>query len=199
MLAGGESYGIDVASFQGSVQWPVVVRQHISFAYIKATQGITYVNPFFAADWDEAAAAHLPHGAYAFFSLCSSGVAQARRFLAVVPADPAALPPALDLELGGNCSTRPPAAEVAAQLAAFTAAVEAATRRPVVLYVGLDFAARYRSALPVVQPLWLRRTVQPSAPDVVIWQPKQTFQVAGIVGPVDLDLARLATLRRLRT
>jgi len=109
-LKAGEVYGIDVACFQGQVNWFQVAGDGVSFAYIKATQGTTYVNPFFSTDWKEAKA----YGAYQFFSLCSSGLAQAQPFLAAVPRDPAALPPAVDLGLKGICNLRPSASAVAA-------------------------------------------------------------------------------------
>jgi lysozyme len=194
----GESYGLDVASYQGDVQWPVLAARHISFAYIKATQGTTYVDPDFATDWRGAKEARLPHGAYQFFSLCSSGRAQARTFLATVPRDRGALPAAVDLELAGNCAARPCRSTVAAQLATLIASVRRATGKPVVLYVGRDFAARYHSAIPGRDPLWLRRAARPSSRSVVIWQSVQTVQLAGIPEPVDLDLTRLSELRRLR-
>jgi lysozyme len=38
-LRPGERYGIDVASYQGRVNWPAVSRDGIRFAYIKATEG----------------------------------------------------------------------------------------------------------------------------------------------------------------
>jgi lysozyme len=196
-LRTGQAYGVDVASFQGAVAWPLVARDGVSFAYIKATQGTTYVNPFFDADWRGAKAAGLAYGAYHFFSLCSSGAAQARRFLRVVPRDPTALPPAVDLELKGNCAARPSRAAVASALQTFVQVVQGSTHRPVVFYVGLDFAALYKLQGLQGHPLWLRRNRRPAQPVVVIWQPRAGFEVDGIAGPVDLDLARLGTLRAL--
>jgi lysozyme len=194
-LKSGEAYGVDVASFQGQVTWSEVARAGISFAYIKATQGTTYVNPYFETDWGGAKAAGLAVGAYEFFSLCSSGAAQAQTFLATVGHDPAALSPAVDLELKGNCSNRPSPSAVAAQLAAYVSAIEKSTGQRAIFYIGLDFAARYKLRILRLHPLWLRRTKRPSAGSVVIWQPRTSFAVGGIVGLADLDIGRLSTLR----
>jgi len=195
-LKSGEAYGIDVSSYQGQIAWPVVAKNGIAFAYIKATQGTTYVNPYFAEDWRGAKKSGFALGAYEFFSLCSSGLDQAREFLAVVPHDARALPPAIDLELKGNCAARPPAGTVGTQLEDFVTYVQRATGRKVVFYIGVDFANRYKLPILQTQPLWLRRDKPPSARAVVVWQPRGTFQINGIVGDVDLDVTRLSTLRR---
>jgi lysozyme len=194
-LERGESYGIDVASYQGQVAWSTVVGDGISFAYIKATQGATYVNPYFASDWQGATSSGVAHGAYEFFSLCSPGSDQAQFFLGTVPQDPSALPPAVDLELKGNCAHRPAPSSVSRQLSAFVAAVEASTGKTVVFYVGRDFAARYSLAIVAQHPQWLRRVLRPTARSVVVWQTGAPVRVSGVTGDVDLDLASLSVLR----
>ena len=191
-LRAGEAYGIDVAAFQGHGAWPQVARAGISIAYVKATQGTSYLNPLFTADWQGARASGLEVGAYHFFSFCSPRRAEARSLPAAVPKDPSALPPAVDLELRGNCSTRPSASEVTTQPAA---AVERSTGKTPLFYVGLDLAAHYKLAMLRMHSLWFRRTHRPSAASVAIWQPRALFQAKGIVGGVDLDIARLRTLR----
>jgi lysozyme len=197
-LRPGESYGIDVASFQGAVDWAQVKKNAVSFTYIKATQGTSYVNPFFRADWQGAKAAGLSYGAYQFFSLCSAGLDQARSFLAVVPRDRSALPAAVDLELRGNCAARPRASMVAAQLRAFVTAVEAGTHKTVLFYIGRDFAARYRLSMFRTSPQWQSRLRRPTDRHAVVWQPKAVFQIGGIATMVDLDVTTLPALRALR-
>jgi lysozyme len=188
-----------VSSVQGEVDWRAVAAQHVSFAYIKATQGETYLDPYFADDWAGAKAAGLAYGAYEYFSFCSSGLAQAQAFLNTVPDDPTALPPVLDLELKGNCSTRPSTAVVAGQVKAFVDTVQAATGKTVISYVGWDFAGRYRDlALLRTHPHWSRRVKRPSARAAVIWQVYSPVPVDGVAGDVDLDITRLASLRALR-
>ena len=61
--------GIDVSSHDHSVHpinWPVVAARGTRFAYIKSTEGRTYTNPYFAADYQGARDAGLLVGAYAF-------------------------------------------------------------------------------------------------------------------------------------
>ncbi|RKT74898.1 lysozyme [Saccharothrix variisporea] len=187
-LGDGERYGVDVSNHQGVVDWRAVAEDGISFAYVKASEGEDWVDSRFADNWAGAAAAGVPRGAYHFLSLCSDGRAQARHFLATAPPDPAALPPALDLELGGNCAARPDVEAVRREVDAFLAEVEAAWRRPVVLYVGDDWDERY----PVTQdrPRWTRHLLRRPDGDWHIWQLHNFAGVSGIDGHVDLNVLR---------
>lgn len=67
-----------------------VADDGVEFAYMKASEGRGWVDDHFAANWAGAA-----------------GAEQARNFLEVAPPSEDALPPAIDLELSGNCSERP--------------------------------------------------------------------------------------------
>ena len=119
--------GIDVSHHQGTIDWRRVAGAGIGFAYLKATEGSDFTDSRFRTNWTGAAAAGLPRGAYHYFTLCTPGRAQAAHFLATVPRDAAALPPAVDLELGGNCSARPAPAAVHREVDAFLAEVARAT------------------------------------------------------------------------
>lgn len=118
-LREGERYGIDVSHHQGPINWNRVARDDVSFAYIKATEGADFVDNQFAANWSEADSAGLLRGAYHFFTLCTAGEKQAENFLRVVPDDRDALPPAVDLELAGNCRARPDRTTVERELTTF--------------------------------------------------------------------------------
>lgn len=189
-LGPGEAYGIDVSSYQHRINWKQVARQHVSFTYIKATEGATWVDPQFAANWSGAAQGGIPHGAYHFYSLCSTGTAQARNFLRVLPLAPGGLPPAVDLELSGNCSQRPSLRSVAAQLSDFLRLVQHSTRQTVVIYLGSDFDHRYPLALYSHHPLWLRSILCRPAGSWTIWQVDGQAHIEGITTDVDLDVGR---------
>lgn len=75
--------GLDVSSHQGDVDWTSVAQQGARFAYVKATEGVNYTNPYFAQQYDGSAKAGLIHGAYHFATPdTSSGAAQADYFIA---------------------------------------------------------------------------------------------------------------------
>ena len=128
-------------------------------------------------------------GAYHFFTLCSPGRAQAEHFIATVPRVPA-LPPAVDLELAGNCKERPSEEDVRREVRAFIAAVERETRQSVLLYVGDDFEGRYPVREQLVRPLWNARFLRRPSGPWSVWQVMGFARVDGIRGRVDLDVMR---------
>ena len=65
--------GVDVSQYQGEIDWDALAAQDVRFAYIKATEGSSYVDPRLAGNWAGAALAGIPAGAYHFFSFDSSG------------------------------------------------------------------------------------------------------------------------------
>jgi GH25 family lysozyme M1 (1,4-beta-N-acetylmuramidase) len=91
--------GIDVSSWQGTVDW-VTVAKTAKFAYVKATEGTTFLSATFAAQYSGAKAAGLYTGAYAFARPNTPALAQADYFIdhAGVARDGKTLPLMLDLE-----------------------------------------------------------------------------------------------------
>lgn len=180
--------GIDVSHHQGAIDWTAVARDDVAFAYLKASEGGDHRDRLFAENWRSARAAGVATGAYHFFTFCRSGAEQARNFIAAVPVEADALPPAVDLEFGGNCGARPDGAAMRVELDAFLIAVENAYAKPALLYVTPEFFDAYRESLPA-RALWRRSIVR--APDAraswAVWQYHNRARVDGIVGPVDLN------------
>ena len=94
--------GVDVSSYQGEIDWQVLSEQDIDFAYIKATEGSSYKDPYFDRNFAAAAETQLRIGAYHFFSFESSGMTQAENFCSVVPGSVGMLPPVIDVEYYGE-------------------------------------------------------------------------------------------------
>jgi lysozyme len=190
-LEAGERYGVDVSSHQSEIDWENVAGDGIEFAYIKATEGGDYVDERFQQNWDDSAAAGLDRGAYHFFTLCRPGDEQAENFLRTLPADSDALPPAVDLELRGNCSRRPDRAWIERELGAFLTQVEDGTGQTVVLYIGDDFEGRYHIRDELTRPIWHRRVlIRPDVEGWWIWQVHGYASVDGIDGDADLNVMR---------
>ncbi|MEZ5167589.1 MAG: GH25 family lysozyme [Acidimicrobiales bacterium] len=190
-VADRERYGVDVSSHQGPIDWAAVARDNIDFAYLKATEGGDFVDEQFERNWDEAHAAALDVGAYHFFTLCRPGAEQAENFLHVVPAAELDLPAALDLELAGNCGSRPSVDWVHAEVAIWLDEVERATGREVLLYVGPRFDDRYGITATFDHRLWHRRILRrPDGDRWAVWQFSYFAQVDGIEGGVDLNVLR---------
>ena len=94
--------GVDVSSYQGNIDWPLLVSQDIDFAYIKATEGSSSQDRYFSQNWQEASKTGIRIGAYHFFSFESAGQTQAKNFIDTVDPVDEMLPPVIDVEYYGS-------------------------------------------------------------------------------------------------
>lgn len=106
-----EVRGVDVSHYQGDIDWQALKEQGVAFAYIKATEGKDFVDPFFDYNIREAEKAEISAGAYHFFSFDSLGSEQADLIIETVPKD-TDLPIALDVELYGEYKAFAPDREI---------------------------------------------------------------------------------------
>lgn len=185
--------GIDVSHHQGAIDWQAAAADGVRFAWIKATEGGDWVDPRFAENWAGAGAAGVPRGAYHFFTFCRPGADQAAHFLATLPPG-SALPPAVDLEYGGNCDARPDSAALGVELEAFLLAVEAGTGQRPLVYVTGELL-RDHVVMLIGERLWVRAIHHPlgmEAPvPAAVWQYSNIGRVDGIAGRVDRDACRV--------
>ncbi len=100
--------GVDVSHYQGNIDWDVLSKENISFAYIKATEGSGTKDERFEYNWNEALKTDLRIGAYHFFSFDSEGETQADNFIETVPVTDDALPPVIDFEFYGDKKSNKP-------------------------------------------------------------------------------------------
>lgn len=185
--------GIDVSSHQGQIGWKRLQSQGVDFVYIKATEGGDFVDRQFENNWNSAGQVGLKRGAYHFFTLCRSGADQAKNFIAQVPYDPSSLPPVVDLEFLGNCSTRPTISEVNKELSDYIGVAERHYGKRVYLYLTQEFDEKYEISKRHNRPLWLRSLIfEPrfGARPWTIWQVSNFRKIDGIVGRVDWNAMR---------
>lgn len=100
--------GIDVSEYQGEIDWNVISEQNVDFAFIKATEGSSYVDEYFNYNFNSAQKTDLKIGVYHFFSYDSAGQSQAEHFINTVPVFEEMLPPVADVEFYGDYSNNPP-------------------------------------------------------------------------------------------
>lgn len=185
--------GVDVSHHQGDIDWPKLPRAGLRFAYIKASEGEAFRDPRFETNWKAARAAGLAPGGYHFYSLCKGGRAQAANFLdALGKVGGAALPPAVDLEFGGNCALRPPAAKLVQEVSDFLQRVEAGTGCRPLIYTTQDFHAAYLAGEMSDHALWVRNVFRRPALEAGrhwrFWQFANRGRVDGVEGFVDLNV-----------
>jgi lysozyme len=89
--------GIDVSHWDGTMDWAQAVRAGARYAWIKATESLSYTDTQFKRNWLESDG-KLPRGAYHFWRASADPLKQARYFADVVGDDRGDLPPMLDVE-----------------------------------------------------------------------------------------------------
>ena len=188
--------GPDVASYQHPygqrIAWRKVKRAGKEFAIIKATEGTSYRNPWFARDYAGARRAGLVRGSYHFarpqYPIVRSARAQARYYahrLDTSSKRRKTLPPALDLEVSGGLGR----AALVTWAQTFLLELRRQTHRTPMIYTYPYFwtsalgdpaaLSRYR--------LWMASySSKPSVPHA-LWQYTSTAHVKGIAGGVDMS------------
>lgn len=107
--------GVDVSSYQGEIDWKVLEKQDVSFAFIKATEGSGFVDDYFAENYRNSAETKIRVGAYHFFSFDSPGKTQAENFINTVEKRDNMLPPVIDVEYYNGNGSDPPDEDKARQ------------------------------------------------------------------------------------
>jgi lysozyme len=120
-------------------------------------------------------------------------VSQARSFLAALAdVTGSGLPPAVDLEFGGNCGHRPREQEFIEELDSFLEQVKRATGCTPVLYVTQDFHRPYVAGRIEGYPLWVRNIFRRprlhEGADWLLWQYANRGRMPGVGTFIDLNV-----------
>ncbi|MFI7340996.1 GH25 family lysozyme [Streptomyces sp. NPDC050085] len=190
--------GIDVSKWQGGINWSAVRGAGIEFAWMKATEGTTYRDPNFSANYLGAYNAGVIRGAYHFARPdLSGGAAQANYFAdhgGAWSRDNLTLPGVLDIE--GSCYSKT-AAAMQSWILDFYTTYKARTGRDVVIYTSASWwnsCTGGWSGMSARSPLWVAHWTSAAAPTIprgfpfwTVWQYTSTGSVSGISGNVDRD------------
>lgn len=188
-------FGVDVSSYQGDVDWPVLTGQGVDFAFIKATEGSGLQDRFFLQNWENAQAAGIRVGAYHFFSYDSPGLTQAENFISMVPVTPGMLPPVVDIEFYGDNLKDPPELEhVRSILDPLLARLEEYYGQKPILYATYRSYRLYLQSGYEAYPLWFSSPVAvPLGKDWSFWQYSHSAHLDGYRGSegrIDLNVFR---------
>ncbi len=182
--------GIDASHHQGEIDWDALAAgEDVRFAFLKATEGEDHVDREYERNRAGARRAGIAWGSYHFFTFCTPGADQATHFLARVRDAPGALPPVADVEFSGNCRSWTSLEDIRAELAVFLRIVETVDGRRPLLYVTEEATERILDGRFADYPLWRRDVFfRPARADWLFWQYADNARLAGIVGPVDLNV-----------
>ncbi|GAA2795026.1 lysozyme [Kitasatospora paracochleata] len=165
-LAVAQTPGMDVSSWQGNVTWSTAWANGAKFAYIKATEGTSYTNPYFAQQYNGSYNVGMIRGAYHFaLPDRSSGTVQANWLVdhgGGWSADGKTMPPALDIEYnpyGATCYGLGQSAMVS-WIRSFSDTVHTRTGRYPVIYTTTNWWTQCtgnNSSFGATNPLWIAR------------------------------------------
>lgn len=186
-------HGIDVSRHQGVINWDLVQKMdinhiRISFAFMKATEGVQSVDPAFARNWRETKRVKISRGAYHFFLPNKDGVLQAKNFIRTVRLERGDLPPVVDIEeLYG---TPPPV--MRKELIAFINTIEKYYQVKPIIYTYKCFYEDYLDGHFDKYPLWIAHYLRTSPPqlhrDWLFWQHSEQGNVDGIATKTDFNV-----------
>ncbi|GAB3404327.1 lysozyme [Flindersiella endophytica] len=164
--ATGTVAGMDVASHQGNVNWSSWWSKGKRFAFVKATEGTGYRNPYFAQQYNGSYRVGMIRGSYHFaLPNKSSGATQANYFVnhgGGWSKDGKTLPGALDIEYnpyGSTCYGLSQSGMVS-WIRSFTKQYKARTGRDAVIYSTTDWWKRCtgnNASFGKANPLWIAR------------------------------------------
>ncbi len=196
MQTQAENYavGIDVAHFDGEVEWAAVLAAGWSFGYAKATEGVSFVDPLFAQNWQQMGEVGITRGAYHFFRPSVDAEQQARHFLSTVQFLPTDLPAALDVEVIDRVAGE----ALIVAVRSWLNVVAAETGRTPIIYTGPAFWSANLDDSFGEYPLWIAHYTSASRPripagwsDWTFWQyagrESGEVHVPGVTGGVDAD------------
>jgi lysozyme len=208
LMPGGYAvHGIDVSKHQGTIDWKRVSRMRIngiwiSFAFIKATEGITRQDQKFKTNWKQSAQNGLLRGAYHFYYPSRDADKQADNFIKMVTLTKGDLPPVADIEVSNGRS----AEKIREGLNVFINRLEKHYKVKPIIYTNINFYNTYLKGSFEEYPLWIAgyfdhdRFYNEFNTPWVIWQHSEKGKVDGIKGNVDFNVFKgsLEKLRRMR-
>lgn len=186
-LPAGSTAGMDVSGYQGNVDWAVAAGNGAKFAYVKATEGTYYTNPYFGQQFNGSHNAGIIRGAYHFARPdLTSGAAQADYFITNGGGwspDGTTLPGTLDIEwdpYGAACYGLGQAAMVD-WIHSFATEYHARTRRWPAIYTATSWWSQCTGGLgdfSANDPLWLVSFSSSAGPKPYKWSAQRIWQYA---------------------
>ncbi len=186
-------HGIDVSRFQQRIAWEDVKEMKVKkikmgFAFIKATEGISNIDPQFKRNWKKSKEAGMIRGAYHFFIASKDGRMQAENFIKNVDLDKNDLPPVVDIEKMGRSNIK----NLKKELKVCLSTLEAHYKVKPVIYTYVDFYTRNLGKEFDDYPLWAAHYFQYTEPRInrnwAFWQHSENGRVNGISSKVDFNV-----------
>lgn len=178
--------GIDISAHNGAVDFDKVAAAGMQFVIIKATEGATFKDKNFTANYRKARKAGLKVGVYHFFRFDVGGYMQALNLMHSIRGRHLDLPVAIDVEEWSNPRDHT-THDILTRLQAMMNTLEA-HGYTVMLYSNKDGFEKFFSQQFAHYPLWLCSfTGVPDSGNMKLWQFSHVGHVNGVNGKVDIN------------
>lgn len=181
--------GIDVSHHQGQIDWEIVKEENLDFVFVKATEGLDFVDPRFEQNWKALSAMGMKRGAYHFFRPNLDPKLQAAHFLNILGGQVGELPVTLDVEVTGGKKS----SEIVAAARVWMEIVEKELGKKPILYTGPNFYNKHLKHGFSEYPLWLgfyseKEPILEDGRQWTFWQYTSKGRMRGITGPIDINV-----------
>lgn len=187
-------HGIDVSRHNDRINWERV-RQvsadgiRLQFVFIKATEGATLSDKYFAKNWREAKKSNLRRGAYHFYHPTRDPLKQANNFIRRVDLSTGDFAPVVDFEVTNGQSDE----TIINGLRLWLQTVEEHYQARPIIYTNGNLYRRYIKHNLDEYPLWIadystKHLRSYDADKLYLWQHSQSGWVKGIRGQVDFNV-----------
>jgi len=204
MPKGYSVHGIDVSKHQGTIDWKRVSRMkkndiQISFAFIKATEGISRQDNKFEINWKQAEQNGILRGAYHFYYPSRDAGKQADNFINIVKLSIGDLPPVVDIEYSNGKSAK----TICEGLKVYLNRMEKYYGIKPIIYTNTNFYNTFLLGNFDEYPLWIagyfdhERFYNEFITPWILWQHSEMGSVDGIRGKVDFNVFK-GNLEKLR-
>ncbi|MEV5545746.1 lysozyme [Streptomyces sp. NPDC052309] len=187
-----QTEGVDVSSHQGEVAWSTLWNSGVKWAYVKATEGTYYRNPYHAQQYNGAYDVGMIRGAYHFATPdTAGGAAQADYFVdrgGAWSKDGRTLPGVLDIEYNpyGDTCYGMTHSQMVGWIRDFLDRYKARTGRNAVIYTSTNWWQQCTgdySGFASTTPLWIARYASTVGPLPAGWTFHTMWQYTS-TGPI---------------
>ena len=181
-----EIKGIDVSHHQNNIDWESVAGDGIDFAYIKATEGSSWIDECVEANYTGAKENGMDYGFYHFVSFESAPKDQLENYKRATQSYDMTLIPALDAEYYGDMEKNPlPKPTVLTQIKELEELFKEEYGYYPLIYTTQKFYHRYFVGELKDYPVWIRNVYDLPTQRWALWQYTDKLKVSGISTSVD--------------
>ena len=192
------SFGYDISHHQGPINWETLldssnIEQFPDFIYIKATEGITFIDQEWKNNRQACLENNIPHGAYHFFNPKKLPIPQAEHFLTHYDVNEHDLPPVLDVEKDGFSD-----GDLVKKMEKWLQFVELKTgKRPIIYTYYNMYKKILKSNFPNYK-FWVasysknKRKIMLNDPQIIHWQFSDIGKLRGHESHVDLNVSKIS-------